>query len=183
MDVGKPGINVNSSVQGFVVGDGPVTNNFYDSTGRFGWSTRLTLAGELRPENFKLGDSAAARFPYVITPIQDTYDKAIQSLQDARAETGNAKRGILVLGESNSGKTRLALEVLRKVLPDWSVLRWRPDYTIGNASPVEFLSEKPLVLLIDNLQDYASTQISKLDGRTLIRKIIPRRMRNSLKKH
>ncbi len=63
--------------------------------------------------------------------------KAIQGLQDTRGETEHAKRGILVLGESNSVKTRLALEVLRKILPDWLFLRWRPDYTMDNAPTVE----------------------------------------------
>lgn len=44
-----------------------------------GWEKHpeLLSASDLRPESFKLGDTTAATFPYVITPIQDTYSNAI----------------------------------------------------------------------------------------------------------
>src|SRR5258708_4055153 len=116
----------------------------------WGKYSELLLASHLRLESFKLGDTTAATFPYVITPIQDTYGNAIQAISDACEKTGSAKRGILVLGESNAGKTRLAVEMLRKTLPDWLVLRWRPNYTIDNAPPVEDLDGKHLVLFIDD---------------------------------
>lgn len=173
MDEGKPGVNVNSQVQGLVIGDGTVNNNFYSSTEQIDRGTRLTFAGKLRPESFKLGDSAAAKFPYIITPIQSIYDRAVQALYDASSEVDRIKHGILILGESNTGKTRLALEALMKTLPDYHVLRWRPDYPINFAPPIDFIQDKNLILFIDDLQDYASaplrdpnSQISIADPRS-----------------
>jgi tetratricopeptide (TPR) repeat protein len=143
-----------------------IYQHFYDKTGQ-DWNKRLTLASDLRPESFKLGDTTAAKFPYVITPIQDIYSNASQAISDACEKTGSAKRGILILGEANAGKTRLAFEVLRKTLPNWLVLRWGPAYTIDNAPPAEFLHNKHIVIFIDDLQDYVATQIP-LDPRVTI---------------
>ena len=51
--------------------------------------------------------------------IQEAYDDALQALRNASDEKASAKSGILVLGEANAGKTRLALEALMSVLPTW----------------------------------------------------------------
>ena len=32
----------------------------------------------------------------------------------------SGKRGVVVVGEANAGKTRLALEVIKQALPDWA---------------------------------------------------------------
>jgi tetratricopeptide (TPR) repeat protein len=74
-----------------------------------------------------------------------------------------AKSGISILGEANSGKTRLAYEVLTQTLPDWPVLRWKLDFTVNQASP----RAKHLVIFIDDLQNYASAQTGDSD-RTII---------------
>jgi hypothetical protein len=143
------------------------TQIFYDKAG-VDWNKRLTLVSDLRPESLKLGDNIAATFPYVITPIQEPYNIAIQALHDASDEAKRSKHGILILGESNAGKTRLALEALRKTLPTFPVLRWWPDYMIEHIPPVEFLSGKHLVLLIDDIQDYVPSQLRNSDSRGTI---------------
>ena len=159
MDEAKNEIHI-ETVKGFVQGDHNTININADKTKQLDWNTRLTIASDLRAESFKLGDAAAAKFPYVVAPIQDTYNETIQTLRYASIEMEPVKRGVLILGEANAGKTRLAFETLRQTLPSWQVLRWRPDYTIDHAPPAEFISGKQFVLFIDDLQDYIATQLT-----------------------
>jgi hypothetical protein len=112
----------------------------------------ITFAHELRVLN--LGDNDAASFPYIITPIQRIYDETIKILYDASIGKKGSKRGILLLGESNSGKTRLTLEVLKKILPHWAVLYWSPNLDTTKLSQIDFLRGKNIVVFIDDLQDY-----------------------------
>jgi len=174
MDEAKHETNLHGVVQGFVQGEQNTITFIYqgakERSGQIDWNLRLIPAKDLRSESLKLGDAAAAKFHYIITPIQAVYNEAIQALHDASAEREHIKHGILVLGESNSGKTRLAFEALREVLPSWPVLRWRPDYTMDDAPSVEFLREKPLVIFIDDLQDYApaSMRVKDIEGRSLL---------------
>src|SRR5437588_1571696 len=154
-------------VKGLVLGD-HATVNINDANPQWiDWDAKLTIAHNLLLDSFKLGDSSAANFPYVIQPIQNVYDKALLALHEASTETGRAKSGLLIFGESNSGKTRLALETLRLALPNWPVLRWRPDYRTNNVPPEKFLSGKFLVLFIDDLQDYVPTLITGTDSGNL----------------
>ncbi|HEY1350239.1 MAG TPA: toll/interleukin-1 receptor domain-containing protein, partial [Ktedonobacteraceae bacterium] len=99
-----------------------------------GASISLVAARDLKPDSFKLGDAAAATFPYILLPVQEIYNQAIQVLLQATTQAGRKKRGILLAGESNAGKTRFALEALKKALPDWPVLRWRPTDTVDTVS-------------------------------------------------
>src|SRR5260370_17617947 len=74
-------------------------------------TSQMPLARELVRGSFRMGDEAAANFPYITIPIQDAYNAANQALLDAA--TGKSdKHGILILGEANAGKTRLPLEPL-----------------------------------------------------------------------
>jgi tetratricopeptide (TPR) repeat protein len=120
---------------------------------------RLTHVRDLRPESLKLGDNYAAKFPYIITPIQEVYHGTIQALSNAGTESSGTKRGVLVIGESNAGKTRLAFEALRKTLYSWPVLRWRPDYNVDDDLTGVTNNNKRLVIFIDDLQDYVSSQV------------------------
>lgn len=113
----------------------------------------IPLASQLRQESFKLGDDIAANFVYVQAPVQRGYDTAVHALVDASAGA-SGKRGILVQGEANAGKTRLALEALKSALPSWPVLCWSPANTVEQIPPVGSLSEQRLVIFIDDLQDY-----------------------------
>lgn len=126
-------------------------------------ATPLHRARELVRGSFKMGDAAASNFPYITTPIQDTYNAATRALLDASTGTG-IKQGILILGEANAGKTRLAFEAITQVLYDWPVLR----LSLTSALDKLPLSEKHLVIFIDDLQDYVTTQIKDIDGRVLI---------------
>jgi tetratricopeptide (TPR) repeat protein len=123
-------------------------------------SIKFTQARKLQLESFNLGDARAAKFHYIISPIQAAYNSAIQTLKDASYGVKVSKRGILVLGESNAGKTRLALETMMKTLPKWPVLRWRPDYTIEKAPIAEATSKKRLIIFIDDIQNYVATQLT-----------------------
>ena len=67
-----------------------------------------------------MGDTTAANFDYITEPIKHAYDTARQALHDASIGAGS-KRGILILGIANAGKTRLAFEALTQTLPDWNV--------------------------------------------------------------
>jgi superkiller protein 3 len=120
-----------------------------------GKATPLSLvpACNLNPDSFKLGDAVAATFPYILPPLQEIYDQALQVLRQATTKAGRKKRGILLSGESNAGKTRFALEVLKKALPDWPVLRWRPTDTLDTIAPEQFAGER-LVVFIDDLQEF-----------------------------
>jgi len=116
----------------------------------------LPYAHELRRDNvsFRMGDITAANFDYITEPIKNDYDTAKQALLDASSGLGS-KHGILVLGIANSGKTRLAFEVLTQTLPDWKVLIWNPAY--DTPSKVPSFTSSPgsnLVVFIDDLQEY-----------------------------
>ncbi len=137
----------------------PITQNFYNTHEQF-WNSQISPIKNLRLESFKLGDDAAANFPYIIDPLKEVYSQAIQALQEASDPVKRIKGGILLLGESNAGKTRLALEALKQVLPEWLLLRWQPYYASNNIPPIQVLREKPLVLLLDDLHEYVSQQIS-----------------------
>ncbi len=128
--------------------------------------THLPRAFELVRRSFRMGDDAAANFTYITTPIQNAYNAAMQVLLDSSNGTSN-KRGILIIGEANAGKTRLAFEVLMQALHNWPVLRWRPDYTIDRVPKETFLSGKRLVIFIDDLQDYVHTQMKDINGNVL----------------
>lgn len=139
----------------------PITQNFYNSHEQI-WNTQIYPIKDLRLESFKLGDDAAANFPYLIDPLREVYSQALQALQEASDPIKRIKGGILLLGESNAGKTRLALEALKQVLPEWLLLRWQPYYTSNHIPPIQALREKPLVLLLDDLHEYVSLQISSM---------------------
>jgi tetratricopeptide (TPR) repeat protein len=124
----------------------------------------LPLASELVRSSFKMGDESAANFPYITTPIQTIFTQAKQTLLDC--STGaSSKRGILIVGETNAGKTRLAFEALTQTLPKWAVLRWRPDYTINNIPLRKIPGEKGLAIIIDDLQEYVLTEMEDIEGR------------------
>ncbi len=116
----------------------------------------LPVAKDLRAVSFKMGDDVAAEMPFIVSPIQEVYLRAVSILQDAADRAPNAKNGLIVLGVANAGKTRLAFEVVKKVLPNWRVLIWRPDDpqpTIGQ------LEDEDVVIFIDDLQEHAPSEI------------------------
>src|SRR2546422_644876 len=94
-------------------------------------TSKLVHVKDLRSKSLlQLGDESAANFPYVIDPIQGLFNDTVQILLDASTDITRIKRGILIYGESNAGKTRLALETLQRTLPFWPVLRWKPVDTM-----------------------------------------------------
>ena len=119
--------------------------------GQTDWDARILLAKDLRLDSFKLGGKAAANFPYIVGPIENPFNEAIQALN------GPPTPGFIVFAAANAGKTRLALEALRQALPEWHVLRYRPDSALP---PKEYLNEKQLVFFVDDLQEYVSTQVA-----------------------
>ena len=162
MDETKYNLEIQGTAQGIVQGkDNTVTNNFYQTTGLIDWNARLPLVKDLRLDSFPMGDISAATFPYVTTPIQGTHNDAVRALHDVGTGTIPIKHGILILGESNAGKTRFALETLKEALPTWPILCWTPEYKIEDAPPPDFLRGKDLVLLIDDLQNYIPISATK----------------------
>ncbi len=125
----------------------------------------LPLARELVREwaAFRMGDTVAANFDYINEPIESAYDTAKQALRDASIGIG-AKRGTLILGKANAGKTRLALEALIKTLPDWNVLLWNAAYDTLSKVPSFTVSRgSGLVVFIDDLQEYVLPEVYMAD--------------------
>ena len=115
-----------------------------------------------------MGDTTAANFDYIIEPIKDAYDTARQTLHDASVGVGS-KRGILILGIANAGKTRLAFEALTQTLPDWKVLLWNAAYDRLSEVPSPIVSRgSGLVVFIDDLQEYVPAEGYDADGRGFI---------------
>ncbi len=128
----------------------------------------LPLVRDLERRSFKLGDDIAANFPYIITPIQSTYLATTQALRRVSVGTGGAKRGILIIGEANSGKTRLALELLYQTLSNWFVLRWSPAYKILDAPASAVMRSNDVVVLIDDLQEYVPAESQDMNIQALL---------------
>lgn len=105
---------------------------------------------KLERADLKMGDDVAADFHYVVTPIKDAYDAAIKALHKASERRKSGKRGLLVLGEANVGKTRLIIEALDNALPRWFVIN------LSFKDKVEIPNKRNIVVLIDDLQQYAS---------------------------
>jgi len=120
-----------------------------------GFSAPLILAHDIDPRRCKLGDDEAALFPFQTEPIREAYDAAMSAVLDAANRSG-PKSGILIMGEANSGKTRLALHILMRTLPDWLVLRWDPAYTTMHIPPAATLKGQRVAIMIDDLHDYAA---------------------------
>ncbi len=128
-------------------------------------ASALPLARELVRESasFRMGDTTAANFDYITAPIKHAYDTARQALHDASVGAGS-KRGILIFGLANAGKTRLAFEALTQTLPDWNVLLWNATYDTLSKVPVPTVSRgSDLVVFIDDLQEYVLAEGSDAD--------------------
>ncbi len=147
----------------------------------------LLSGNKLLRGNFRMGDEIAANFPYITIPLQNTYNTAIQALIEASSKT-NAKHGIVVFGEANSGKTRLILEALIQTLPTWDVLVWNPAYTMSQIPQTTTLHARNIVVFIDDLQEYvpnenrtANGEIIIADNRTVILQGLLDSIRNTAK--
>ncbi|MGZ3623939.1 MAG: tetratricopeptide repeat protein [Ktedonobacteraceae bacterium] len=152
---------------GFVVGD---DNTIYMTFTRQDGKLRkipLLPVEQLKLESFKMGDVRAATFPYVTTPIQAVYAQTMQVLSEVSDTTRRVKQGIVIFGESNSGKTRLALEALKATLSAWLLLSWRPDYTGDDIPPIDLLKERNLILFLDDLQEYIIDPLQVANTRLL----------------
>jgi len=123
----------------------------------------LVPVKELHRENFNLGDDKAAYFRYITSPIQDAYDQAIQTLDSINTGVRAAKHGILIVGEANAGKTRLAFEALSKILPEWFVIQWNPGNSTDHIPAHTSLNGHDVVVFIDDLQKYVSIDSAEID--------------------
>jgi tetratricopeptide (TPR) repeat protein len=121
----------------------------------------LPLARDLRSVSFKLGDDVAAGGPYILEPVRESFEHAMTALREASTRAAEGKSGILVMGVANAGKTRLALEVVRKTLADWRVLIWRPDDREPHLAAV---ANAQIVVFIDDLQEHAPTEVRDARG-------------------
>ncbi len=122
-------------------------------TGLFKQANMLMPVRLFRRETLKLGDDQATNFLYLLDPVTTAFEAASRALSEASTGSG-AKRGIVILGEANAGKTRLAFEVLQQTLPDWHVLRWTPAAAIQDLPLAPTLWKQRLVVFIDDLQEY-----------------------------
>jgi tetratricopeptide (TPR) repeat protein len=118
-----------------------------------------------------MGDDVAAEMPFVVAPIQSVYQQALDILTAARARGPRAKNGLIVFGVANAGKTRLAFEVIKKVLPGWRALIWRPGDPQPTTSQID---DEDVAIFIDDLQEhapakmrYARGAVQSLDTRSL----------------
>jgi tetratricopeptide (TPR) repeat protein len=116
----------------------------------------LPFVRDLRAVSFKMGDDVAAEMPFVVAPIQSVYQHTVDILSAAKARAPGAKNGLIVFGVANAGKTRLAFEVTKKVLPGWRALIWRPGDPQPATSQIE---DQDIVIFIDDLQEHAPAQM------------------------
>src|SRR5689334_11750935 len=116
-------VNNRGEIQALNLGvhNSTIIQNFQDAQ-EAPWDVQINSVKDLQVKSFKLGEDAAANFPYVVEPVREVYGQAIYLLQEAINAENRVKAGILFLGESNAGKTRLALESMKQVLPEWSLL-------------------------------------------------------------
>ena len=118
--------------------------------------TPLPLARDLRAVSFKMGDDVAAEMPFIVSPIQQVYDHAVTILQGDAGRSPDARNGLIILGVANAGKTRLAFEVVKKVLPNWRVLIWRPDDPQPSIGQLE---NQDVLIFVDDLQEHAPSEV------------------------
>lgn len=109
-----------------------------------------------------LGIYEEATFPYISEFIQREYDEAAEFLRKA-SESGDS---LLILGQANAGKTRLAVEALRSALSNWTVLLWNSQYRLddprySDLPPEQVLSKRNIVIFVDDLQQYVSQKEAK----------------------
>jgi|GEM_PF-6058335 len=114
----------------------------------------LILARDLTRE--RMGDDHAATFPLVTTPqLTRARERAEAVLASFMGDTIPIKRGILVVGESNVGKTRLAFDTLTEVLRDWYVLRWQVGASEAQL-PLADIEDHKVAVFVDDLQEYVA---------------------------
>lgn len=99
---------------------------------------------------FNLGTKVYERFYFK----RAAYERACDEVRKVRRNRANGKRGIIIVGDTMVGKTRLALEVIRAELPDYDLLKWPRDANPDPAS-LNAYRRMRLVVLIDDLQSFA----------------------------
>ncbi len=138
----------------------------------------LQLVRDLERSQFKMGDDQAESFPYLISPIRKSYDAARQVLVAVDAIPGRTppdnwlentipRRGLVVIGEANAGKSRLIFEVLTETLPHWSALVWSDTNAKEDIPSKDVLRGRQVVVVLNDLHTYFSPLQS---GRSFERK-------------
>jgi hypothetical protein len=133
-----------------------------DATATRSAQAPLIRGADLTPAN--LGDEAAASFTYVKQPVEKEYDEAASVIQ--KIANGGKDHGVIIVGNANSGKTRMANELIHRNLADWQVLRWTQALTTEELPPPSAIRGRKLVVLIDDLQDYAADEADTRDAIT-----------------
>lgn len=116
---------------------------------------------DVRASMLKLGDPTAANFTYITKPIDGAYQDLVTHISHALQLHGTAST-YLITGVANSGKTRLAYEVMKKLLSAWYLTICQPDLTLPS---FEEMRNKSIVILVDDLQDYLPTLAYNETGR------------------
>lgn len=106
-------------------------------------------SGKLKRDDLNMGDDAATYFPYIKMPIEQQYHQACAAIRQASLGKRGGKRGLLLLGEANTGKTRMAFEVVNEVVPDWFVI------LLPSKDDVEDPRGRNVVVFIDDVQKFA----------------------------
>jgi tetratricopeptide (TPR) repeat protein len=119
-----------------------------------GRQVTLTTGHDMIPIN--LGNREEATFPYTKDAIRHEYEETVGAIERAkhRPKRGEGKRGVLILGPTNAGKTRLADQLIRQNLGDWSVLVWNTSLAPNDLPSSSKLHGKNLAVFIDDLQQY-----------------------------
>jgi hypothetical protein len=110
---------------------------------------------DLSDIRFKLGPNPSAAYFE-----RDAFRQACELLGKVVAGTASGRLGLLVVGVSMVGKSRLALEGLRCAAPDVELLIWPhlwPELnTVALLDALDRFRGKPLAVLLDDLAEYAS---------------------------
>ena len=113
----------------------------------------LKLVGQLNPH----------KEPYIHEYVEDVYlhreadEAARTTIRAAMNRVDGAPLGICVFGRPTVGKTRLAFEIMRAELADWTFVLWPQN---ARMEEFDFAAQrsKKVVLWLDDLQKYATSQ-------------------------
>lgn len=106
----------------------------------------------LRHNSLNLGDDFAADFPYVGERFEELVASARRKSHELVSGHSRSK-GWLILGQSNSGKSRLAFEITKQVFPEWSYVVWTSAMPPLDQASIESIKGNSVALILDGLDE------------------------------
>ncbi len=119
-----------------------------------GDTLQTTPVRELALDDLRLKLGPTPNAAYFARDADDRARAAIRAV--AKGDDPEHRLGLIVFGPPLVGKSRLAVQALRAEVPDFPLLIWPHGDTAPRPEALAPLAGKPLVLLLDDLQEFAS---------------------------